>query len=81
MANQRAMGKPLCAPPERSAKRCPRWRITVFQELRQPVGKLAAESLEQIFGLGKEPSAAPVFNEYRPNERRSPGQKDAQDGA
>jgi hypothetical protein len=36
------------------------------------------ESLQQIFGLGKEPSAAPAFDECRPSERRRPEQKDAQ---
>jgi len=36
--------------------------------------------LQQIFGVGKEPSAAPVFDEYRPSEQRRPQQKDAQNG-
>ena len=33
--------------------------------------------MEQIFGRGKEPNATPVFEKYRPSERRSPCQKDA----
>ncbi|MEI8234061.1 MAG: hypothetical protein WCH57_05185 [Verrucomicrobiota bacterium] len=39
------------------------------------------DSLQEIFGVGKEPSAVPVFDEYRPSEqRRGPRQKDAQNG-
>jgi hypothetical protein len=38
------------------------------------------DSLRQIFGGGKEPSAAPVFDKYGPSERRRPDQKDARNG-